>query len=206
MRCLKRLFSETVSYGLKRKKPKLKEAKSHISSSQFLLNRNDSCSRVVVEANEDYSPDAKRGNILNRQGVTFVCFSSGGTIKVSVRYKNGLHLSDDNILNEFQNKHRNNQTFERIIEFDDAVMNLRVGSQYFDEYINCWWIIELSTATPIFLKAKVIYGKTKNHGDEVTFSKESELAKIAQLVKERLLNMQRIFTFIKYYLLKLHKD
>jgi len=77
------------------------------------------------------------------------------------KIQDGLHLSDDNSLNEFQNKHRNNQTFERIIELNDALMNLRVGSQYFDEYNNCWWIIELSIATPIFLKAKVIYGKTK---------------------------------------------
>jgi len=85
-------------------------------------------------------------------------------------------------LNEFQNKHRNNQTFERIIESDDVVMNLRVGSQYFDECNNCWRIIKLSTATPTCLKAKVIYGKTKNRGDEVTFSEESEPAKIGQLV------------------------
>jgi len=65
MRCLKRLFSETVSYGLNRTEPTFKEAKSHMSSSQFLPNRNDSCSRVVVEANEDYSPDAKIGSILH---------------------------------------------------------------------------------------------------------------------------------------------
>lgn len=94
---LRELFSETITFGISKKKPKYKKKNSRYSVN-YNLHQNDRCSRINCTRNDTNKV---------KQGVTLTWFKRG-TLCVQVVYDCGHTINNDTVLSEFYNNNDNN--------------------------------------------------------------------------------------------------
>lgn len=95
---LQELFSETIAFGVSKKKPKYqKDLCIETMGSQYSLNENDRCTRIDCSNNDTNN---------TKQGVKLTWFDRG-TLCVKVIFQCALNVQNDRILSQFYNSYEN---------------------------------------------------------------------------------------------------